>query len=75
MWCFELELFLFLKLEPKPFSGILAFGVKESAIVNKIFTAVNVLVLLFIVISGFIKGDIKNWKLTEEDIINTTTSM
>ncbi|XP_017315676.2 cationic amino acid transporter 2 family protein isoform X1 [Ictalurus punctatus] len=55
-------------------AGILAFGVKESAMVNKIFTAVNVLVLVFVIIAGFIKGDIKNWQLTEEDIVNTTTS-
>lgn len=71
MWCFE---FLFLNLGCKSFSGILAFGVKESAMVNKIFTAVNVLVLVFVIIAGFIKGDIKNWQLTEEDIVNTTTS-
>uniref|UniRef100_A0A3B1JXB9 Zgc:175280 n=1 Tax=Astyanax mexicanus TaxID=7994 RepID=A0A3B1JXB9_ASTMX len=56
-------------------AGILAFGVKESAIVNKIFTAVNVVVLLFVIISGFIKGDIANWQLTEEDIINVTVSV
>ncbi|CAB1421236.1 unnamed protein product [Pleuronectes platessa] len=50
--------------------GILAFGAKESATVNKVFTAVNVLVLLFVIISGFIKGDINNWYTTEETIIN-----
>ncbi|XP_055082876.1 cationic amino acid transporter 2 family protein [Periophthalmus magnuspinnatus] len=49
-------------------AGILAFGVKESAIVNKIFTAVNVLVLLFVILSGFIKGDINNWYIGEEEL-------
>ncbi|XP_032886552.1 cationic amino acid transporter 3 isoform X2 [Amblyraja radiata] len=52
-------------------TGLLAFGVSESALVNKIFTAVNLMVLCFVIISGFIKGDIKNWKLTETDYNET----
>lgn len=48
-------------------SGLLAFGVSESALVNKIFTGINLVVLGFVIISGFVKGDTHNWSLTEED--------
>ncbi|XP_041052216.1 cationic amino acid transporter 3-like [Carcharodon carcharias] len=59
-------------------TALLAFGVSESALVNKIFTAINLMVLCFVIITGFVKGDIKNWQLTESDYnetyINSTES-
>ncbi|TNM84724.1 hypothetical protein fugu_008902 [Takifugu bimaculatus] len=48
-------------------TGLLAFGVNESALVNKIFTGINLVVLSFVIISGFVKGDTTNWNLTEDD--------
>ncbi|XP_032966298.1 cationic amino acid transporter 3 isoform X2 [Rhinolophus ferrumequinum] len=48
-------------------TALLALGASESALVTKVFTAVNLLVLGFVIVSGFIKGDLHNWKLTEED--------
>uniref|UniRef100_A0A3B3ZAC5 Cationic amino acid transporter C-terminal domain-containing protein n=1 Tax=Periophthalmus magnuspinnatus TaxID=409849 RepID=A0A3B3ZAC5_9GOBI len=48
-------------------AGVLAYGVKESAILNTIFTGLNVAVLIFIIISGFVKGDIRNWRLSKTD--------
>uniref|UniRef100_A0A3B4UYS7 Zgc:175280 n=1 Tax=Seriola dumerili TaxID=41447 RepID=A0A3B4UYS7_SERDU len=54
---------------------ILAYGVKESAVLNTVFTAVNVAILFFIIISGFIKGDINNWRISQETILSATRQM
>ena len=37
--------------------------------VTKVVTLVKLLVLSFVIMSGFIKGDLHNWQLTEEDYI------
>ncbi|TNN75117.1 High affinity cationic amino acid transporter 1 [Liparis tanakae] len=55
-------------------TGLLVFGVKESAMVNKVFTCVNVVVLLFMIISGLIKGNLKNWNLNPGEILNATSN-
>ena len=38
-------------------------GVKESSLLNKIFTILNIVVICFIFVSGVFKADINNWKL------------
>uniref|UniRef100_A0A452G8A1 Cationic amino acid transporter C-terminal domain-containing protein n=1 Tax=Capra hircus TaxID=9925 RepID=A0A452G8A1_CAPHI len=53
-------------------TGLLVLGVHESALVNKVFTSLNILVLSFIILTGIIKGDLHNWKLTNQDYSLTT---
>uniref|UniRef100_A0A452RMI3 Cationic amino acid transporter C-terminal domain-containing protein n=1 Tax=Ursus americanus TaxID=9643 RepID=A0A452RMI3_URSAM len=48
-------------------TGLLVLGASESALVTKVFTGVNLLVLSFVILSGFMKGDLHHWQLTEQD--------
>ncbi|XP_024834632.2 cationic amino acid transporter 3-like [Bos taurus] len=56
-------------------TGLLLLGARESILVTKISIGINILVLIFIIITGFVKGDLHNWKLTEQDYkLNTSGS-
>ncbi|XP_021101699.1 LOW QUALITY PROTEIN: cationic amino acid transporter 3-like [Heterocephalus glaber] len=46
---------------------LLAAGVRESALVTTLFTVLNLLALAFVIVSGFVKGDLRNWRLAEGD--------
>ncbi|CAH1119164.1 unnamed protein product [Phaedon cochleariae] len=50
----------------------LAFGLKESSLANNIFTTVNVLVVLFVIIFGSIKADTANWYIQPTNSSNST---
>lgn len=41
----------------------MVIGVKESTLLNKLFTVLNIVVIGFIVICGAIKADIANWNV------------
>jgi solute carrier family 7 (cationic amino acid transporter), member 2 len=49
-------------------SVALAFGVKESAIVNNIFTTVNVLVVVCVIGGGLWWVNLKNWQIAPDQV-------
>ncbi|XP_039094514.1 cationic amino acid transporter 3-like isoform X2 [Hyaena hyaena] len=51
------------------FRDVWYIGSFWSSTTAKVVTLVKLLVLSFVIISGFIKGHLHNWKLTEEDYI------
>ncbi|XP_058805379.1 high affinity cationic amino acid transporter 1 isoform X1 [Phymastichus coffea] len=52
----------------------LTIGVKESSMLNKIFTSINLLTIGVIVVSGVIKADPANWSIRPADIPANVTN-
>ena len=48
----------------------MCYGVKEVALVNKVFTMVNIGVIFFVSIAGFVKSDFHHWRMSETEVID-----
>ncbi|XP_001688576.2 cationic amino acid transporter 3 isoform X1 [Anopheles gambiae] len=49
-------------------AGLLAYGVKESTLMNNIFTGVNLIVIGIVLVAGGINCDPDNWTIDPKDI-------
>ena len=47
---------------------LLSAGAKEFAIVNKLFTGINIAVIIFVIIMGMTQIDFHNWNLSESEV-------
>jgi len=43
--------------------SLMLIGIKESGFINRVFTVFNVVLLLFIIVTGATRGDVSNWNL------------
>uniref|UniRef100_H0W9E0 Cationic amino acid transporter C-terminal domain-containing protein n=1 Tax=Cavia porcellus TaxID=10141 RepID=H0W9E0_CAVPO len=48
---------------------LLAAGMRESVLLTRLFAGVNLLVLAFVTVAGFIKGNLRNWELMAHDYL------
>ena len=47
---------------------LLVIGIKESAILNNIFTAANLTVIAIVIVAGFTKVNFHNWNVTPDEV-------
>ncbi|XP_047370449.1 cationic amino acid transporter 3 isoform X2 [Vespa velutina] len=53
---------------------LLSMGVKESSFLNNVFTVINILTILIVIVAGSIKADPKNWFISIDDIPKNATN-
>ncbi|KNC34980.1 hypothetical protein FF38_12266 [Lucilia cuprina] len=49
-------------------TALLAFGVKESTFLNNIFTSVNIMTILIVIVAGSINADPANWTIPQDKV-------
>ena len=54
-------------------TGLLVLGARVTTLIIKVSTGLNLFVPIFMILSGFIKGDLHNWQLTEQDYKSNTS--
>ncbi|XP_060255105.1 cationic amino acid transporter 3-like isoform X2 [Ovis aries] len=54
-------------------AGLLVLGARVTTLIIKVSTGLNLFVPIFMILSGFIKGDLHNWQLTEQDYKSNTS--
>ncbi|XP_035440159.2 high affinity cationic amino acid transporter 1 [Spodoptera frugiperda] len=47
---------------------VMSFGVRESSTVNNVFSAINILVIIFIVFAGSFKANSDNWNIPADQV-------
>lgn len=52
----------------------LAFGLKQSTLLNNCFTVLNVAIVLIVIVAGSIKSNIKNWEIPASDLPQNSTA-
>ncbi|CAF1966205.1 unnamed protein product [Rotaria magnacalcarata] len=53
---------------------LLVIGIKESALLNNVFTGINLIVIAIVVIAGLTKAHLHNWDISPAEIKNITNT-
>lgn len=53
---------------PCTISVALAFGAKESTVINNVFTLINLAVVVFVIVTGCFLADVGNWSIPAADV-------